>query len=357
MNSSAFGKELLALVSVMGCLSRPQPPDWPVSPPSQLCSDAALAKDDFCLPALRIEGWLKSGAFVVTHAAVTENGTTAPHKMRVRITDPGARNISFSVKFKPVPDDLDNFNNSPRRELAAYQLQKLFLSESDYVVPPTVLHCIALEEDDLDDDDMLDNLEPFGDTGCALGIMAYWLENVTDEDVLDDDRASRNQRYREHLGNLNAHTMLVGHQDDIGNNFLRATDPQRPRVFSIDNGLSLHAMGHNPIRFFSSAWSDRRVDWMPERTVKRLRGIDRRDLEKLSVLAQLELRGDEIVSVAEAAPFDRNEGVRQKGRVLQLGLTAEEITEISAHLGELLGSIESGDLKVERRYGNKPKRR
>lgn len=358
---AAFGHGLLALVAVMGC-SRDRPPDWPVSPPSQLCSDPSLGKDDFCLPAARIERWLKSGAFAITHAAVTGHGATAPHKMRVRITDPDASDISFSVKFKPVPDDFDNFNNSPRRELAAYQLQQLFLDENDYVVPPTILHCIALGDRDLADEGMLSKLEPFseGDTGanCSLGILAYWLENVTGDDVLDEKRAARDRRYREHLGDLNALTILVGHQDNLGAaKFLLATDPQRPRVFSVDNGLSLDAMGDNPIRFFSSAWSDRRVDWMAERTVKRLRGIDRRELEKLSVLAQLEVRGDTIASVAETAPLDRNEGVRQTGRVLQLGLTAEEITDVSEHLDELLDSIASGESKVERRSLSMERRR
>jgi len=327
----------------MGC-SRDRPPDWPVSPPSQLCSDPSLAETDFCLPAARIERWLKSGAFVITDDAVTEDGISAPHKMRVRITDPDASDISFSVKFKPVPHDFDNFDNSPRRELAAYQLQKLFLDEHDYVVPPTILHCIALGDRDLDDEGMLSTLQPFseGDTGanCSLGIVAYWLENVTGYEVLDEKRAARDRRYREHLGNLKALTILVGHQDNLGAaNLLLATDPQRPRVFSVDNGLSLGAMGDNPIRVFSSAWSRRHIDWMSARTAKRLRSIDRRKLEKLSVLAQLEVRGDTIASVAETAPLDRNEGVRQTGRILQLGLTAEEITDVSEHLDELLDSI------------------
>jgi len=337
-------------LAVMGCHA--SPPDWPLSSPSELCRDPTLAEDDFCLPAARIERWLKSGHFVVTHAAVTKTGSAASYKLRVRLTDPKARDISFSVRFKPAPDDLDNFDNSPRRELAAYQLQKLFLDEDDYVVPPTVLHCIALE-----DDDMLDNLQPFGDTGCALGVMAYWPDNVIDH-VLDEARAVRDQRYREHLGDLDAFSVLVGQQDRLGRaNFLLATDRERPRIFSVDNGLSLDARVNQPIRFSSTAWTDRRVEWMAERMAKRLRNVRRHDLEKLSVLAQLELRRDKIVSVVETAPIDRHQGVRKKGRVLQLGLTAKEITVISSHVGALAESIDSGDLRVARQSGGKPKQR
>ena len=90
---------------------------------------------------------------------------------------------------------------------------------------------------------------------------------------------------------------------------------------------------------------------------KRLRNVRRHDLEKLSVLAQLELRRDKIVSVVETAPIDRHQGVRKKGRVLQLGLTAKEITVISSHVGALAESIDSGDLRVARQSGGKPKQR
>jgi len=37
-------------------------------------------------------------------------------------------------------------NNEPRYEIAAYRLQKLFLDPEEYVVPPTVLRSMPLEE-------------------------------------------------------------------------------------------------------------------------------------------------------------------------------------------------------------------
>src|SRR5690606_31993935 len=120
---------------VMGC-TRPPPPDWATSPPSVLCRDPRLEASDFCMPASALETVLRRGDLRVTDAALSESGVTAPTKLRIETTMEGAV-VSFSAKFKPAPvEDVDAFNNSPRRELAAYQIQKLFLDEDDWVVPP-----------------------------------------------------------------------------------------------------------------------------------------------------------------------------------------------------------------------------
>ena len=72
-----------------------------------------------------------------------------------------------------------------------------------------------------------------------------------------------------------------------------------------------------------------RVDAIPADTVNRLRSLDRRDLDRLAVVAQIELRRGKIVSVPKTAPLEPENGVRRVGRMIQLGLTSEEITEIS----------------------------
>src|SRR5438132_5592777 len=56
-----------------------------------------------------------------------------------------ADSTTMTVKIKPAGAGADEFNNRPRYELAAYQLQKLFLDTAEYVVPPTVLRGVPLE--------------------------------------------------------------------------------------------------------------------------------------------------------------------------------------------------------------------
>ena len=49
------------------------------------------------------------------------------------------------VKWKQAPEnDIEHFNNSPRGELSAYQIQKLYLDPEDFVVPLSLLHCVPL---------------------------------------------------------------------------------------------------------------------------------------------------------------------------------------------------------------------
>jgi hypothetical protein len=106
----------------------------------------------------------------------------------------------------------------------------------------------------------------------------------------------------------------------------------------------------------SSTWSDVRVSVIPAGTISRLRAIDRQQLEKLAVVAQLELKGGEIVEVPPTEPLDPNEGVRRRGRTIQLGLTAQEITQIDQRLAGLLGEVESGDVKSSRKPKDPAKR-
>jgi hypothetical protein len=46
------------------------------------------------------------------------------------------------VEWKPMPRLLDGINDSPRKELAAYQFQELFLDPGDYVVPTSAPCCL-----------------------------------------------------------------------------------------------------------------------------------------------------------------------------------------------------------------------
>lgn len=329
----------LALAALPACSNGPPLPKWPVSSPAELCDDSSLGEKDLCMPATRIEGWLKSDELVVTDAARSPSGLTAPYKIRLRTPD----GRTFAAKFKRAPDDLDAFNNSPRREVAAYELQKLFLDPDEYVVPPTVVTCLPVEKLRR----TMPGLKPHEGVSCAVGVLAYWVEGLSDERVLDEADFNRNPDYRDNLGKLNALTVLIGHQDSIGDNVYRAKDPRRPRLFSVDNGLAFGAMGDNPIRFFSSAWSNVRVNVLPGKLVERLKRIEPASLERLRVVVQLEKKGSSYVSVPPTTPLPGNEGVQRKGQTIQLGLTPEEITNVNLRLVKLLGQVGEGQVRVE----------
>jgi hypothetical protein len=344
LTSSMNRVALLVLVAtvmfLLACV-RAEPPRWAVSTPSELCDDPSLGTEDFCMPSSRIEGWLRSGEYRVTDAAVASGGTTAPHKLRLEVEE-GGRVLSFSVKFKAASDSLDVFNNSPRRELAAYEVQKLFLSEDEYVVPPTVVACLPVERYGA----LVGDLEPFPGSDCALGVMAYWAEHVTDHGVYEKDRLARDPLYRNAIANLNVLTVLIGHQDNIGSNFLLTKEETHPRLLAIDNGLSFGAMGANPMQLFSSAWSSFRVDALPARTVARLAGVRRHELDRLEVLAQLERRGTSLADVPASRPLEPTDGVRDDGRTIQLGLTEEEVALVEHRVAGILHEIESRELSI-----------
>jgi hypothetical protein len=283
---------------------------------------------------------MKRQEFKITHAAVSDSGTTNPYKLRLEQAD----GRSFSAKFKPAPEEFDAFNNSPRRELAAYEIQKLFLDEEDFVVPPTVLTCIPVAPNQA----LMPDLDAHDDVDCSIGILSFWIEGITSEGILDEERWENDPRYLEALGNLSVLTVLIGHQDDIGVNFYRVEDPTlRPRLFAVDNGLAFDAMGANPIQLVSSDWSDLRVKSLSKRVIERLAKLEPKAFERLAVVAQFELDDDrsKFVPLPHGKPFDPNDGVREKGDVMQLGLTAEEITEVNLRLVELLGKVREGEVK------------
>jgi hypothetical protein len=314
-------------------------PKWPITPSAKLCHDASLGSEGFCMPSAQIEKWLEDPDLKITDAAISNSGVTAPYKLRVEV--PGGPVIS--VKFKRAPDELDAFNNSPRRELAAYRLQKLFLDPEDYVVPPTALACLSVKKYR----ELMPELEAHGDSGCAVGIMAYWVEGITSDDVYDEDRWSIDPVYSYHIANLNVLTVLIGHQDNIGDNFYVTEDPQHPRAFSIDNGLAFGAMGANPIQLVSSTWSSLRVPGIPKGTIARLKEVSEDDLQRvLASVGQLEWKNGTLVVVPPTDSMDPNEGVRGKDGVIQLGMTADEISDVDRHLADLLREITSGEVET-----------
>lgn len=244
------------------------------------------------------------------------------------------------VKWARAPRGGDEFNNSPRYELAAYELQKLFLEEPEYVVPPTVPRMMPLEWYRT----ISPNITPtFGDAQSVLVLLQYFLFNVTDEEVFDRDRFDADSVYARHWSNANILTYLIDHKDSNVGNLMRSTEVGNPRVFAVDNGVAFRSERSDR----GTRWGRLQVDRIPRATVERLRAITEEDLvERLGVLAQFELRGDELVRVEPTENWDPGRGVRERDGGAQIGLDDLELRDVWGRIERLLQDVDRGRLAV-----------
>ena len=142
---------------------------------------------NFALPISDIENILSVGDFQVI-SAVTSRGLPSERTYQVTAS---AGNAMLQMKYAPAGKGADEFNNRPRYELAAYALQKLFLDEAYYAVPPTVARAFPTSQVQ----DVL-NLVPvdykpeaeqtFNEWAMTVVLLQYWMWNVEVPDKLDD---------------------------------------------------------------------------------------------------------------------------------------------------------------------------
>ena len=291
------------------------------------------------LPAPELQRRLQNDPFEVVDVEETKGGIMKTQKLTLAFAD-GRR---IDVKWKAAPEGGEGINNSPRRELAAYTVQQLYLDPQDFIVPPAAVRCIPLDAYDPiegDDDDAVDaepNLPP---ARCVYGVLSAWLENVTQPDeAWDRERFSRDPRYAYHFANLNMLTNLIAHRDAKASNFLISKDPQNPQVFSVDNGISFSGL----YNFLTWHFDKLLVGGLPERSIERLERVTATDLERLAVLAELQPDADGILRPAPAtANTDHTEGVRRVGDGIQIGLTEEEIAGVNERLRKLLAEVRAG---------------
>lgn len=255
----------------------------------------------------------------------------------------------FQAKYAPAPRGGDEFNNRPRYELAAYELQKLFLDPADYVVPPTVLRCWPVEAVqstlDLAGSPMTPSAEAtFGEWPVTLVALQYWLRlTEVPEKLKDDDRLAADETYARHLGNLNLLTYLIRHSDSNEGNFLRSLDPENPRVFSVDNGVAFSWETSDR----GTYWRELRLDRFPAESIDRLRSYTLEDLQgRLGVLAEFAVQEGACTEVEPGENLDPGRGIRQVETRFQVGLTEGEIRDIHDRLQRLLGRIDEGRYEV-----------
>ena len=297
----------------------------------------AAAQGNLMHPASEIERRLSRQRFSVD----TLRGARYPDDPTRQATLDFEDGTRMLVKWAPAPAGGERFNAVPRYEEAIYRLQKLYLDEREYVVPPTVNRCVPVwVYAELDGD-----VEPtFEGSTCVLVTLQSWLWSVTDENVFDRARFRRDTAYARHLANMNVTTYLADHKDANVGNFLVSTVEDQPRVFAVDNGVAFGSRKSN--RGYD--WRRMRVDRIPAETAARLREIGREELERaLATVAQFEQKGSRgMVRVEPEAPLDPGQGIRRRDGVMQIGLTADEIDDVRDRLRRLVERIDAGEIST-----------
>jgi hypothetical protein len=286
------------------------------------------------VPPAEMEKLLRTGKGEVRERHEVGSGVTGAERFTTYF--PALRrNVDF--KWKAAPSgDADGWNNNPRKELAAYEIQKWFLPPGAYVVPTTVARCVPL--------DSYRRLEPKAEptlpgTRCVFGVEAMWLQNVeVPEDLYEEARFRRDPVYARHLANFNLLTYLIDDRDTRKGNVLTSTDASNRRVFSVDNGISFDPLLYNP---FENQWKDIRVPALPRESVERLRAVTPSKARELSVVAQFRTDREGILRPVRPGPaLDPERGSRFRDGVLQLGLTDGEIEHVWERVQELLREVD-----------------
>ncbi len=287
-----------------------------------------------------MEEVLRRGELEILSSEPTPTGKSGASVLLLRARAGDGEPLVFRAKWKAAAPGGEELNNSPRRELAAYALQKVFLSPAEYVVPPTVGRCFPRAV-------APPTAKPVGPVfpgvECEYGVLAYWLENVAHEGAYDFARLVSDDAYRHAAGDLNILTFLIDHRDSHRRNFVLARDPERPRVFSIDNGVAFSG-AKNFAAMLGDDWGFILVMAVSRAKIEILRGLEASAFDHLATVVQVEIHDGVLVEVPPGDAFDAGRGVRQRGDVIQLGLTAEEIAGIWERVRFLLEQVDTGQL-------------
>ncbi|MDH3968105.1 MAG: hypothetical protein OEU56_13900 [Rhodospirillales bacterium] len=336
---------LLALIAILGACGSPAPTE---RPPVQFTEASRPQGGD------KFPNWpehphviekelpqaLASGDYKVVSEKQTAAGITGAAEVTLSLA---AIDKELTFKWKEaIPARLDQDNNSPRREIAVYQVQRLFLDPEDYVVPTSLMYCVPLEEVRKKDKNKAPSVPG---TNCVLGNLSVWLQNVTQPDPLFEEvRFLKDPSYAYFMANIGLLTFLVSHHDGKPSNWLASKEENRRQVFVVDNGVSFRAWPHNP---FATNWDVIRVPAFRKDSVDRLRKIKREDLDVLGVVAQLETNDDGVfMSVPPGENLDPKRGVRISDGTVQFGLTTGELGDLWQRIQQVIGEVDDGTLPV-----------
>ncbi|MDH5272901.1 MAG: hypothetical protein OEY13_07480 [Gammaproteobacteria bacterium] len=304
-----------------------------------LAATAAAQDSNITQPIPELERLLAAEPLVIAQAEISRPKAKGDITLKAEVSLGGAPPLR--VKLRKAEPGADSFNNVPRYDLAAYELQKLFIDPAEYVVPPTALRFIPRADFAKYQPDVA---RTFASADQVLAVLQYWLSDIlVIADVYNPARFDADPLYARHIGQLNVLTYLIRHRDSNAGNFLIGKAATGARVFSIDHGVAF-ASGESDR---GEAWKDIRVNRLPADTVARLRTITVPVLEqRLGVLAQWQLEGDRYVPAALGPNLSPYRGVRREGKDLQMGLTKSEISAVNRLLVRLLQRIDAGEIAV-----------
>jgi hypothetical protein len=308
--------------------------------PSNARPAAALAAQDanIYVAVSKVEQRMRDEPLVILSNADTR--FLGDRTQRVTLNYADEDGGPMQVKWAQAPRNGSAFNNEPRYEIGAYELQKLFLDEPNYVVPPTVGRAVPLA--------WIRQYDPeaqptFGGIESVILVVQYWLNRVSPDNYYDRARFDADSVYARHFADFNLLTDLIEHRDMNSGNYLISTDPVSLRVFSVDNGVAFRSEPSDRGEEFKNL----RVDRLPHATVERLRRITEEELhQRLGVLLQYEVRDGQLVAVPPGANLSDGRGVRREGTVVQFGLTRAEIRDVWNRIRDVLGRVDSGRIKV-----------
>ena len=290
-------------------------------------------------PVPELERLLKDEPLVIENAEISRPKAKGDITLKADVSFGGAP--AMRVKLRKAEPGAEEFNNVPRYDLAAYELQKLLMEPAEYVVPPTALRMVPLADFRKYSPDVQRTFPP---ADQVLAVVQYWLSDIkVMADVYDETMYKADPVYARHIGQLNVLTHLIQHRDSNAGNFLIGRAERGPRLFSIDHGVAFSSEDSDR----GELWKDMRVKVLPADTVSRLRAMTPDVLEqKLGVLAQWRLQDRQWVPDALGENISPRRGVRRKGDKLQMGLTMMELQAIERIRGKLLERIDRGEIKT-----------
>jgi len=289
---------------------------------------------------------LQNDPFEIVEVEKTSGGVMDTAKVTLRFAD----GFTSAAKWKRAPDGGDGWNNSPRREIAAYAAQQLFFTPEEYLVPPIAPRCIPLDVYRPIAAGAQSNV-PSG--RCVYGALSAWIQNVKPaEPTLDPDRFSHDLPYACRFGTLNIFLDLIAHRDARASNLLMSTKPDNPEIFSVDNGI---AFGGTLYNFFMWHFDRIAVQGIPRDMVERVRRVTSADLDRLGVVGELRVGPDGILrSVPPSANVDPTKGQRTLPDGMQFGLTTEEIEGMKSRRQELLDRVNRAEISTFDCPGTQP---
>lgn len=282
---------------------------------------------NFTHPVGSLEDRLRAETFRI----VDWRGARKPEDRTQRIALTFDDDVTIVAQWATAPRNGSTFNNQPRYELAAYVIQKLFLDESEYVVPPTVIRAFPLQfvHEHAPDTEPTFREAP----NSVVATLQYWLIGVRPDNFWDPRRMRSDTVYARHIANFNILTYIIDHKDSNVGNYLISESEENPRVFAVDNGVAFGSEMSNR----GAEWREINVDRVPRRTIERLRAVTRADLERaLGVLVEFEVRDGELVAVEPGPNMGAGRGVRRSAERIQFGLTSQEIRGVQNRIGQLL---------------------